>query len=223
VSGAGRDIGGRSGDSDGSLDQFHFVYLPLRGDGAITARFVPQMSGMRSKFGLMMRQSLTEDSPHVSLIIAPTGNNAESPGYSARFVSRPAIGAATAVFAQHAVPEPFVSEGRFMEPYWIRLTRSGSRFAAFVSIDGVRWTQVTRSNESDQPDRRGRRGGGSGRGNAPSGILELAVNEDLFVGIPVCSTILRTVGDKEIAIDTVIKTDNVAATGWTPPPLPENP
>jgi hypothetical protein len=219
VSGAGRNIGGALRDAVGSNDQFHFVYLPLRGDGTITARFVPPMSGMRSKFGLMMRESLSTDSPHVALLIEPSGSNRESPGYSAKFVNRPTAGAAMSEFGQHRVPEPFVSEGRFMEPYWIRLSRTGNTFAAFASIDGDRWVQVARSNDGNNSSVLG---GRRGQGSAPSGTMELALNENLFVGIPVCSTILQTVGDTEIAVDTVIKMDNVVATGWTPPPNGRN-
>lgn len=202
--GSGKELA-TSDEGARGAEGFHFAYMPAGDHATITARFVPQMSGMRSKFGLMMRETLSAESAHVSLIVAPTGANAESPGYSVLFVSRGPQGAPLAVVGQHDVPSPFVSEGRFMEPYWLRLTRFGGKFAAFVSIDGQRWIQV-----GTMPER---------PGNGSTGILTMAMNKEMLVGLPVCSGILQTVGGREIAVDTVIRMDHVSVNtpvSWGP-------
>ncbi|HVT79905.1 MAG TPA: alginate lyase family protein [Phycisphaerae bacterium] len=179
VDGAGRDMGGVA-------DECQFAIVPMRGDGEIVARFVPQMSGMRSKFGVMMRESVAGNAAQVALLIGPAGRDAESPGYSAVLVQRAAAGGGAGVVAQQRIGGPQVVEGRFMEPYWVRLVRAGKRIAAFVSGDGKEWTRV---NEVDA-----------------------ALNEELLVGLAACSGIIQSVGGKELALDTVIRMDHVAIT-----------
>ena len=61
---AGADIGG-----DG--DQLQFAYVPLNGDGSITARFVPQVPSQFAKIGVMIRETLAADSAQASLLINP--------------------------------------------------------------------------------------------------------------------------------------------------------
>ena len=87
LEGAGAGFGGAE-------DQFQFAWHPMHGDGAITARFVPQMSAMLSSVGVMMREALAPGSPQASLLITPQNpRNPESPGYLARFQTRASAGA----------------------------------------------------------------------------------------------------------------------------------
>jgi hypothetical protein len=37
---------------------------------------------------------------------------------------------------------PYVAWGRLMQPYWLKLERSGNRFTGFISADGESWTKV---------------------------------------------------------------------------------
>ena len=84
---AGTDIGDAN-------DQFHFVYLPMTGDGTITARFVPQVPSQFAKMGLMMRESLAADAAHASLLITPaTTKSVEMPNWSISLFTRRATGA----------------------------------------------------------------------------------------------------------------------------------
>ena len=57
-------VSGDGADVWGSSDAFHFVYLPLYGDGEITARVVSRGSGSDrwSKGGVMIRDTLATGS-----------------------------------------------------------------------------------------------------------------------------------------------------------------
>ncbi len=137
LEGAGADIGGRG-------DQFQFAYVTTGGDGTLTARFVPPMSAQLSRLGLMMRQDATAGSAGVSLLICPASRkNLEAPGYNVQLMLRPTAGAdAQAVAVSANLPEPWVANGRFMEPYWLKLTRSGASITGSTSPDGRNWTPV---------------------------------------------------------------------------------
>ncbi|VAW34631.1 hypothetical protein MNBD_CHLOROFLEXI01-2860, partial [hydrothermal vent metagenome] len=59
IQASGQRIWGRS-------DGFHYVYQPLNGDGEISGLVgAPQNTGSWAVSGLMIRESLTADSPHV--------------------------------------------------------------------------------------------------------------------------------------------------------------
>lgn len=132
---SGTDIGGDS-------DQFQFAYLPLVGNGTITARFVPQVPSQFAKFGVMMRESLTPESANVSLLVTPDASESqEMPKWSIRLVARASSSAQLHnVDSKQALDAPYVSWGRFVEPYWLRLMRSGNSFTASISPDGKKWT-----------------------------------------------------------------------------------
>ena len=184
LDGSGKQIGG-------TRDQCHFTYTPLHGDGTITARFLPQMSAMGSQFGVMMRETADDTSASVALILQPATGDIESPGYEAVLLSRLASQGQARTIARYVVPEPLVSDGRFLQPLWLRLTRSGNHFAASVSLDGDQWNAL-------------------GNGD------EVPLKPDLLAGLPVCSNILRKVGAKERAMDTVIRFDHVRVTQPAP-------
>jgi hypothetical protein len=117
----------------------------MDGDGTITVRFVPQMSGMLSEFGIIMRDSLAPDSPCAAVLIAPQNRrDAENPGYVARFQTRASAGATLSIAAESArFGEPFSEEGRMLGYCWLRLVRRGSVFSASYSSDGKTWTQLS--------------------------------------------------------------------------------
>lgn len=155
VEGAGTDIGSTS-------DQLRIAYVQMTGDCVITARYVPQVSSQFSRFGLMMRQSLDADAAHASLLITPRfEQNVESPGWYARFMTRTAAGADTAAQDGTRLEAPCVSYGRLTGCCWLRLERSGDRFAASVSPDGQTWTEV--------------------------GQRSIKLDDDLYAGLAVCS------------------------------------
>ncbi|UFS71249.1 Ig-like domain-containing protein [Geomonas sp. RF6] len=114
VRGAGADIWG-------SADAFHYVYQTMTGDGEIVARIRSlQNTHLYAKGGVMMRESLSPNSRHVTMDLKPTGG--------AEFLQRTVTGGgATASGATASVP------------YWVKLVRKGSTFSGYVSNDGATW------------------------------------------------------------------------------------
>jgi hypothetical protein len=121
-------------------DQFHFVYKELTSDFDIAVRvqsFTP--AHLYSKAGLMIRETLNADSPHLMFLVfsdnSPRNNNLG--GYEMQFRSV-AGGDCRAVYP--AVKPPAPPEFRAAYPNsWLRLQRRGDQFAAFASTDGKSW------------------------------------------------------------------------------------
>ncbi|MFB3825173.1 MAG: DUF4038 domain-containing protein [Bryobacteraceae bacterium] len=111
---------------EGAL-QPHFAFVTMDGGGAITARVVPPFASQSAGFGLMMRETLAADSAHAALRISREG---------ARWQVQLSTGDPA------AIPEAYVRYGRFMEPYWLRLSRAGGTFTGAVSPDGQTWTAI---------------------------------------------------------------------------------
>ncbi|MFD0896033.1 hypothetical protein KBB96_08810 [Luteolibacter ambystomatis] len=118
VKGAGADIWG-------TADAFRFLYLPLNGDGIITARVASvQNTNSWAKAGVMMRETLAADSAFSLLCVTPSSGIALQ-------------GRTTA--GQPADVSTTVSGSA---PRWVRLVRTSGTITAFVSSDGAAWTQV---------------------------------------------------------------------------------
>lgn len=148
---------------DSTGDQFQFAYLSLKGDGVITARFVPQVSSQFSQLGLMLREGLTTNAPHAALLLAPqkTGQ-IEMPNWSIQLVTREAVGGPTSTRQTSAsLAEPVVTFGRLVGYYWLRLERKGNTITGTISPDGQTWTLV--------------------------GTLTTSLKKDLYVGLAACS------------------------------------
>jgi len=115
---SGSDIGGVS-------DQFRFTYMPLTGDGSITALVASEQdTASNAKAGVMVRQSLNATSAYVITAVTP--------GAGTVFQYRTAAGNSAVAAGS--------SSGS--APYWVRLTRSGSTFTSQISPDGVTWTTI---------------------------------------------------------------------------------
>ena len=118
VRGAGADIWGAS-------DQFRFVYRPLTGDGEVIARVASvQHTDGWAKAGVMMRETLTAGSRHVSAVVTPLNGVA--------FQRRVATGGTSLTTAGPSATAP----------YWVRLMRTGSTFSAYASATGTAWTLI---------------------------------------------------------------------------------
>ncbi len=114
VNGAGTDIWGTN-------DQFNYVYQPLNGNGTLIARVTSQTNtSANAKAGIMFKQSTTAGSPYILIAVAPGG------GIKVQYLFNGSVGGGT-------YPAPNT---------WMKLTRAGTRFTAYVSADGVTWTQV---------------------------------------------------------------------------------
>ena len=122
LTGVGRDIGWFK-------DGFNFIYVPLSGDGSITARVAAMEGSNRvAKAGLMIRSTLEDGSAHVSLLL-------ENKNTNYKLVSRAKRGGRTVVVD---------SSGNtvFATPIWFRLVRAGDVITAYQSSDGKQWNLV---------------------------------------------------------------------------------
>ena len=160
IEGAGTDIGGVN-------DQFQYAYFSLKGDGTISARFVPQVASQFVKTGLMIRNDISANSKHASLLIMPLkGEDIEVPTWHTNLLVRKTTGDSTILAAQsNALKDPFISWGRFVEPFWLRLSRNGNVITTFVSEDGEYWKK--------------------------SGHIYVNLKKDVLIGLVVCSRLTR--------------------------------
>lgn len=119
IQGAGTGI---SGNADG----FNFSYQPLTGDGMILAKVATQGGTVASaKAGLMFREGMAVAARNVALVVTPAGTVA--------LQSRTTAGGGTGTDASLS--------GR-TAPQWLKLIRTGSVVAGYVSNDGVAWEWV---------------------------------------------------------------------------------
>jgi len=120
IVGAGTDIWDVS-------DQFFYVYMPLNGDGSITARINSvQNTNDWAKAGVMIRDGLDADAPYVGAFYSPSGRIA--------FQVRELPGDITSQMETGA--------GTVSTPYWVRLTRAGDIITAEMSANGQSWESI---------------------------------------------------------------------------------
>jgi hypothetical protein len=200
-------------DIGGTQDSFRFAYLPMVGDGVVTARVVHPLSSQYASVGVMMRQSLDSDSAHASMLIKGLPLHT----WSGVWTVRPDTAATTTGTGSTTVPPsqqqaitvnagfpisnlgslpqsatpleaPYVeaaSDGyRLRKPYWVRIVRKGNSFTGLISPDGETWTEV--------------------------GSSKLQLGGQLYVGIAVCSAL-----DATYTETTTAAFDNVTAPGWS--------
>ena len=128
VQGSGADIGG-------SRDAFHFVYVPLRGDGELTAKVAGMITANAwAKAGVMVRETLAAGSPYGAAILTY--------GNGVVFQARTATNGSTTTKAGngHGVP------------LWLRVVRRGETIVGYYSLDGVNWTQQGAETVAMNPD-----------------------------------------------------------------------
>ena len=146
-------------------DQFQFVWVPMSGDGTITARYVPQTPSQFAKMGVAMRESSAADSPQVSFFLTPqSGPDIEVPNWHLALNARDRAGVASSIRAAgENLGPPIITWGRVIAPFWLRLSRAGDIFTASMSFDGHAWN--------------------------PVGSAKVALKKDLRVGLGGCSSI----------------------------------
>ncbi len=107
-----------------TTDGFHFVYVPLSGNGTIIAR-VASLSGTSSAdAGVMIRETMNP-----AATVAFSEYNADEYVW---FPYRTSTGGTPT--------SPDASAGAL--PYWVEVVRSGSTFSAYMSSNGSNWVQV---------------------------------------------------------------------------------
>jgi YD repeat-containing protein len=123
-SGITHTIEGGGADIWGTADEFHYVYVSLKGDGEIVARVASvEKTNSWAKAGVMIRETLSANSKHAFVAVTPVSGIV--------FQRRTATGGASSGTGTSG-----------SAPYWVRLVRSGNTFTAYKSADGASWTEI---------------------------------------------------------------------------------
>ncbi len=121
-----------------NVDQFGFVYQQLSGDGEISFQLQSlQNTHAFAKAGLMIREDLSNNSPHAMLVMNQTQR---------AFQYRRSKGAAT------QPPSGSWIGPVYSHPTWMRLNRTGNVISAYLSENGTTWAlvdtvQITMTND----------------------------------------------------------------------------
>ena len=136
----GWDLTAGGADIWENSDQFHFLHKQISGDFDIAVRvesFTP--AHLYSKAGLMIRETLTADSPHLMFLVfsdnSPRNNNLGAYEMQIRPV---AGGNCQAIYPAERPPAPPEFPAAYPNS-WLRLQRREDRFSAFASTDGKTW------------------------------------------------------------------------------------
>ncbi|MFF6947841.1 alginate lyase family protein [Streptomyces iakyrus] len=158
-------------EASGTAGTHRLAYLPLSGDGTVTARIVWPLSSQYSKTGVTVRAALDGDAAHAAMLIQGLPLHTWSGVWSVRAKAGGAVrgtgstpvppsqqqtittAAAFPISSLGDLPEsatplraPYVEGAgdgyRLRMPYWVRVTRRGDRCTGAISPDGVHWTEV---------------------------------------------------------------------------------
>ena len=118
-------INAAGADITGTSDQFRYVSQPLTGDGSVVAHVTSQAdTSTGAKAGPMFRASADPAAPEYSVLV--------SPGQGIKVQIRKTQGGNTTKLANPAGTTPA----------YLKITRSGNTFTAYLSADGVTWTLI---------------------------------------------------------------------------------
>ncbi len=122
VNGAGTDLWG-------TADAFHFVYRSLTGNGTVVARLASVTKPADSAWAMgaiMMRDGIGANARHVAMMVTTDAK--------AKFRRRTMLGGTTLSDGPSAATTS--------TPRWLKLTRVGDVFTAYISTNGTNWTPV---------------------------------------------------------------------------------
>jgi Concanavalin A-like lectin/glucanases superfamily/Putative Ig domain len=124
-------ISGSGSDIWNTADQFNYDYQSVSGDTTVAARVVSETGSQSyAKAGVMIRESLTDTSPEVSVLLTPNNGVAME--------IRPTSGATSSNITGWISGQT--------PPEWVKLVRLGNSFTGYYSPDGVNWTQLASTN-----------------------------------------------------------------------------
>ena len=137
---AGWDLVAGGADIWEKSDQFHFLCRQISSDFDIAIRVESFTAPhLYSKAGLMIRETLNADSPHLMLFVfthnARRNNNLGA--YEMQFRSV-AGGDCQAIYPAVRPPAPPEFPASYPNS-WLRVERRGDRFSGFASRDGKTW------------------------------------------------------------------------------------
>ena len=186
----------------GSSDGFHFVHVPLSGDGQMVARVVDIGTGTDgwARGGVMIRETLEPDSKHVTITVTA------GEGSGKEFLCRRSTGGSSiSSFGGTSVSPPL----------WLRLVREGNSITGYYSEDGANWVQQPDSTVID--------------GDLTTNPVELEMAADVYIGLCFTSHIegvMRTITFDNVSLklpvialnptpaDGAIHPDTWASLGW---------
>jgi hypothetical protein len=121
-------------DLSGTTDSMHFVRQSLVGDGTIIARLVSvEDTDGGAEIGLMIRESLNNNSKSFAVVASPTED--------AHLRIRTSTGGSSSTSGTGPIG-----------PQWFKLTRAGNTFTAFTSTNGLAWTQLGNATTISMPE-----------------------------------------------------------------------
>jgi glucose/arabinose dehydrogenase/regulation of enolase protein 1 (concanavalin A-like superfamily) len=117
VDGGGKDIWG-------AVDEAHYVYQPLSGDGEIVTRVTSQTAADPwTKSGIMVKQSAAAGAPYAMVAVTPANGIVMQSNFN-----------------NDTGPKP-----SYTFPVWLKLKRVGNVFTGYYSQNGTAWTQLGQS------------------------------------------------------------------------------
>ena len=153
---------GEGADIWGTSDAFYYAYVPLLGDGEITARVVDSGTGSNTwaKGGVMIRETLDANAKHAMMVLTDTDGGGIA--FQSRFQS---AGTASSSFHGDITESP---------PHWIKLVREGNMITGYHSADGVDWELFT----DTSPDN---------SGGTMTNPREISMADQVYIGLCVTS------------------------------------
>ncbi|MDB6019212.1 MAG: coagulation factor 5/8 type domain protein [Pedosphaera sp.] len=119
-------ISGSGSDIWKTKDQCYFVYQTCRTNSSVIARVVTQQNtDTAAKTGVMIRETLSPGAIFAAVMVTPSSEVL----FSYRGITG---GKAVANVQTNSISMPC----------WVKLTRSGSTFAGYISSNGVSWTSL---------------------------------------------------------------------------------
>ena len=118
----------------GAADSFHFAGGTLSSDGSGSGTIVTRLTSLSStasspSAGVMLRDSTSSNSPMVALMYSLSSGKG-----TVNLLTRATAGATASTVA--------TVSGIQAGPEWLKITRTGSSIAAYISADGYNWIQV---------------------------------------------------------------------------------
>ena len=149
-------IAGGGNDIWDNVDEFTYAYQEVTGDFDVKVRVESLAPNARwSKAGIMVRESLAEDSrmlfPRVTPLDVPTGNGGNGANDN-NFAFRTGRDESTAAFGDDhngGRHEEGGATATYAANQWLRLVRVGSVFTSYSSPDGTTWTPHGGANPQD--------------------------------------------------------------------------
>jgi hypothetical protein len=130
-------VRGSGADIWGTVDAFHLLHRPVKGDVEIVARLVSQeYVHTDAKAGLMLRESTAPDARNAFMAVLPAKSGGLGKGSRLQFRDKRTdllTGFVDLASARPPLPDA--------APLWLRLVRQGARLTGYVSADGVAWVE----------------------------------------------------------------------------------